>query len=152
MKLTKIIFESERDEYKNVFVYIYPTLKSIYQSFLGKDLKGKVIRSYVNFKFVEIPVKEAMKNSREYGCWGFTGADDRRLHIWFKPDVNIFQLISMLSHEAGHIAKPHHRELEKEEAKAQQYQDVTNLAIGLAHNLLNNKYIHVQTLLKIGKK
>jgi len=137
MKIIKLLVE--QDGYKDIHLYIYPTIRSIYEVFFDGDLKNKHIETFSEGELIKTPVEEAIKNGKDYGGWGFE-EDKEKLHLWFNPDISFENLVSLLAYEIGHFTKPHHRNKKKEEAKAQHYQDVTEFAISLANTLRSRAY------------
>jgi len=137
MRIT--ILDVEYPKHKPFRVYIYPTIKSVYEAFFDGELKGKIMTSLDNAKIIKTPVKEAMKNGKKQGCWGFVH-DKNSIHLWFNHNIVTTDLYTLLSHEIAHLTRPYHISFKKEEAKAQKYQDVTELAISLGDKILKKDY------------
>lgn len=67
--------------------------------------------------------------------WGW--AEDKNwLHIWFSDRCSRERLLGALAHELGHIRRPFHRDVFKEETKACKYGSVAMTAYAIMKDLM----------------
>ena len=123
---------------------IHPTIDGILQSYCGDtydtlkegDTSSFNVMKYDQDKEQYYPaVFDDMKKDIEMrGHWGFCN-DKEEIHIWCTPDTPDEKKLRLIAHEIGHTKRPFHKDIEKEEAKAEQYAEVTAKAYDLMQQL-----------------
>lgn len=81
-----------------------------------------------------LSVDEFIKNVSSFGCWGFCEGNEN-IHIWYDEKVELKSLIHFLAHEKGHMNRPHHKDKEREEMKAELYGNTAVFAFEIAEVL-----------------
>jgi len=123
-----------------VILVLYPTAKSILVEFAdGSDLykkKGLVEGHLPDGTMWQWPLEVAVKYVRKRGAWGFYRINDKEIHVWFRKNVREKELQGVLAHELGHWMGPHHKDLAKEEIKAEKYEFVTAFAHDVTNHLI----------------
>lgn len=92
----------------------------------------------------ERSIREAIDIIRDDDCWGWL-EDKSVLHLWYSDGVTERSLLNMISHELGHRERPHHRTIEKEERKANQYAMISTTAYDIMQDLLREFLPEPQT-------
>lgn len=94
----------------------------------GEDLEGD--HGFFDGHGSEIIMSnsEVLENIKEFGMWGFVG-DKKDIHIWIDNGViDDINLMAFISHEVGHLQRPHRRDTMAEEMKAEHYSDMARCA------------------------
>jgi uncharacterized protein YjaZ len=94
--------------------------------------------SYADFK----------ENVEQQGIWGYI--QNKTMHVWFKPDVAMEELITFIAHEAGHLNGRQYKNGDKEESKAELFEDVATYAYLNAVKILNEEKGHARK--KVSRK
>lgn len=68
----------------------------------------------------EMDFDEIITAIKRMGCYGFTD-NKTNIHVWISKKADPTDIINLLAHERGHLIKPNHRNLVKEEMKAEMY-------------------------------
>lgn len=136
MKIVKEINSILEGE-TSVELHIYDTPEEVISAFFGPiediaevggfDGKGGEYH---------LSLDEMIANITENGCWGFCG-DKNSIHVWHSKDVDLKTLIHFFAHERGHILRPHHKDEEKEEMKAERYGDTAVFAYEVSTALIS---------------
>lgn len=133
----------------NDFVLVrYKTLKKLINEYDEDFFKDKT-HNYFDRKgkYCEITSEDFVKSCKRRGIWGFMvhyqEGTPSEIHFWAdEKKVDFKLLMRFLSHELGHCQEPHYdytnkEDKEKEEAKANTYEDVTETAYLLAKDILS---------------
>lgn len=106
-------------------------------------------------------VSESRKVDREtvlsevngIGVWGWSemSSDGNVIHFWVDKGVNPEsireELTAMLAHEQGHLCRPFYKNMNAEEKKAMDYENVTTLANSVANDVLQAVHFNGLTAL-----
>jgi hypothetical protein len=68
--------------------------------------------------------------------WGWCEHKARTIHIYVSPEADIFDVITMMAHELGHMQRPRYPIDSDEEKKAANYEKVTKTAIDIAKEMM----------------
>jgi hypothetical protein len=69
---------------------------------------------------ITLGIEEYLKLKRNDHCDGFSDLKNKVFHIWFDKDkVEERTLLQMLTHEKAHFTRPIHRDIAKDEIKAE---------------------------------
>lgn len=119
----------------------YKTLEDLMAVFFGckkskvpeYELGGTGMDSKVSCTVTYKEFKDAMEYQ---GIWGFIQQKTKIMHVWFKPDILIEDLVSFIAHEAGHINGHQYKDVDKEESKAMTFEAVSAYAYKNALKIL----------------
>ena len=115
----------------------YPTARNIVEEFWSQEgLQWSQKRRFYDGRgwTKADSGREMLAWVRRKGRWGFV-RDKHELHIWLRRNHNFADTVVLLAHEYGHLMGPWHRNPEREESKAGQYESVAYSAIVLARRL-----------------
>ena len=118
-------------------IYIHDTIESVFEEYFHcpvSEISGMGGFDQ-NGKEYEFSVDELFCNVKEGGCWGFVNLK-HNIHVWFRPDVDMRELVRFFAHEKGHTLRPFHRDEMAEEMKAGRYEDAAVFAFDIASQLL----------------
>ncbi len=79
--------------------------------------------------------KKAMTAYRKRKCWGFCRGKSE-VHLWIGKKATKEQVIGLIAHELGHMARPFRQETQAEEIKAGRYEKIAKTAYNIATDLL----------------
>ena len=129
---------------EKVRLVIHPTVDGILQSYCGEEYEGlkegdttsvNVMRYDENTgEYNQASFWDMKKDILQKGHWGFCN-EKEEIHIWTSAKTTDKQKIRLIAHEIGHTNRPFHNDIEKEEAKAEKYADVTAKAWDLMQQL-----------------
>ena len=120
--------------------YIYPTLKSCFETYTEGKLKKDELWEYEDSDGTLHKISQGLhlKRARAARCWGWASYD-ASIHLWYTKDVDKVSLIQLIAHERGHLYGPKHRDANIEERKANRYEAVAGFAYSIADELLNKE-------------
>lgn len=70
---------------------------------------------------LEYSYEEHLKIVSEMGIYGFANQNTNTIHVWASKDAKLEDVIALFAHERGHLMAPSHKDLLKEETKAELY-------------------------------
>jgi uncharacterized protein YjaZ len=79
--------------------------------------------------------KKFKENAEIQGIWGFI-KEDKVMHVWFKENIPIEDLVIFIAHEAGHLNGRQYKDIMKEEKKAKLFEEVAIYAYKNALKIL----------------
>jgi len=91
----------------------------------------------------EISVEEMLAGEATMNCWGFCDTNTGDVHVWFKPECSMGELIFLLAHEMGHdqaergLTITQSVIVPEEERNADMYAEVAQLSWLMAERLSN---------------
>jgi hypothetical protein len=114
------MFEANR----NVKIVQHETAEKLLAAEWRAPIEGLELCNYggidENGNMWETSFSEMIKSIKHMECYGFTD-DKANIHIWISKKADSADVINLLAHERGHLIKPNHRDLIKEEMKAEIY-------------------------------
>jgi uncharacterized protein YjaZ len=118
-------------------IFVHETIQSVIESYFKAPVSEIATMGGFNQdgKEYEYPIGEVIANIEEVGCWGFVSAKED-IHLWFRQDVEMRELVRFFAHEKGHTLRPFHRDPMAEELKAGRYEDAAIFGFELASQLL----------------
>ena len=116
----------------------YPTLRSCLKSFgLDDNSKGYWQWPDADGNKHRSQNGTAIKELKNRSCWGWV-ENKKIIHVWVGKRATLSDVVSLLSHEIGHLERPFHKNRFSEEQKASKYQRVAVKALKAAQDLLND--------------
>ena len=131
---TAILIEDDKD----IKIVRYKTPEELLAAEYGMPIDELRLCKHGGFdsdgKEVEFDFNELIIAVKDMGCYGFAG-NKLDIHVWISADANLVDVMNLLAHERGHLFRPFHRDLMKEEKKANLYGLCAEFACRVALNL-----------------
>jgi hypothetical protein len=118
----------------------YTTLKECFLKMIGKeDISDGEIESHYwvghdGKRGFRLKIDKWLRSDPK--VWGWADYQKKTIHVFVDPGADIFEVITLLSHEIGHFQRPRYPFGHDEERKAEQYRKVTQTAINLAKEIM----------------
>ena len=120
--------------------HVYRDIDIIYAKFLNipvRSLTDNFVGAYGKKAEDRFVYGEEKAIKLKLGCWAFVYGED--VHIWFNSNVTRKELLGLIAHELGHNEEPQYSDYDKEEDKANRYQDVSKLAYDAMKRIIKVK-------------
>jgi hypothetical protein len=115
----------------------YKTFKDLFATYMCVPPQIINPNDNISFNGVEQTFKDLEKQIRKQRVWGFVR--DEVIHYWMLESLSFKALAMFLSHELGHLNGHHYADSKKEEAKAINYEEITQYSIELANKIKRRK-------------
>jgi hypothetical protein len=119
----------------------YKTLGECFRAIHGIAPQSKVMHFWnEDGKKKKITRRLWLKRARQWGFWGWSSRSDSEIHIWInRRKAKDRDCVDLLTHELGHLQKPHFRTRKDEEIKAGKYATVAIQAYDILKNIKRKK-------------